>query len=162
MNITSKSRYALKIMMDLTQHEGELVHRSDVAHRQGVPLDYMDQILSRLRDAGLIESTRGRGGGYKLARQPDQISILEIFSNVEDVFEPVQCLDGGLGCLAQQVCQSKDAWGVISGAIHQALSGIILADIVASTTSGKGASLDLPAAPQECRAPRRKPSATKF
>lgn len=161
MNITSKSRYALKIMMDLAQHEGHLVHRADVAQRQGVPLDYMDQILSRLRDGSLIESTRGRGGGYKLALQPDQISVLEIFSSVEDVFEPVQCLDGGAGCMAQQVCQSKDAWGVISGAIHEALSGIILGDIVASTTTGKAPSADLLASPQECRAPRRRASATK-
>ena len=162
MNITSKSRYALKIMLDLAQHDGVLVHRSDVAQRQGVPIDYMDQILSRLRDGGLIESTRGRGGGYKLARHPEEISVLEIFSIVEDVFEPVQCLDGGMGCMAQHVCQSKDAWGVISGAIHQALSGIILADIVASTTAGKAPLVDLPIPPQECRAPRRRAAATKL
>ncbi len=161
MNITSKSRYALKIMMDLAQHEGDLVHRSDVAQRQGVPLDYMDQILGRLRDGALIESTRGRSGGYRLAKKPEEISILEIFSCVEDAFEPVQCLDGGSGCMAQHVCQSKDAWGVISGAIHRALSGIILADIIDSTSSGKPQLGDITMAPQECRAPRRKAALSK-
>lgn len=152
MNITSKSRYALKIMMDLAQHGEDVVHRSDIAARQGIPLDYMDQILSRLREAGLISSMRGRGGGYRLARSSDEISMHEIFTAVEDSFEPVQCLDGGRGCLAEHFCGSKGAWGIISGAIRQSLSGIILSEIAGRPAPTPDKSSNL----QECRAPRRR------
>lgn len=156
MNITSKSRYALKIMMDLAEATIPITHRADIAQRQGIPLDYMDQILARLREGGLIESTRGRGGGYGLARSALQISVLEIFTVVEDAFEPVQCLEGGKGCLAEHVCSSKDAWGVISSAIRHTLSGIILADIAAHKMP-----LPVEIGIQECRAPRRRSGAEK-
>lgn len=164
MNVTSKSRYALKIMMDLADHGGEgLVHRGDIARRQGIPLDYMDQILVRLREGGLIDSTRGRSGGYRLAKPASEVSVLEIFSAAEDAFQPVQCLEGGTSCVAEHVCSSKDAWSVISGAIRGSLSGIILTDLVAR---GAGKGLTLPgipasATPQECRAPKRRVGGSK-
>jgi Rrf2 family protein len=156
MNITSKSRYALKIMMDLAEAGDALVHRSDISMRQGIPLEYMDQILSRLREGGLIESTRGRSGGYRLSRPASEVSTLEIFMAVEDAFEPVQCLDGGKGCLAEHVCSSKDAWGTISSAIRHALSGIILSEIVTHRQP-----MPFEVGLQECRAPRRRSGASK-
>jgi Rrf2 family protein len=159
MNITSKSRYALKIMMDLAEHaEVPVVHRGDIAARQGIPLDYMDHILSRLREGGLIDSTRGRGGGYRLVRAPEGISALTIFTVVEDAFQPVQCLEGGTGCVAEHVCSSKDAWGLISGAIRDTLSGIMLTDLVANKAQAKSEALagPLAALSQECRAPKRR------
>ena len=165
MNITSKSRYALKIMLDLAQQEGPLVHRSEIAARQGIPLDYMDHILSRLRDHGLIGSTRGRSGGYRLAVPADRISVHEIFSAVEDAFQPVRCLEGGVHCGAEHVCGSKDAWGRISGAIHTALSGIILTDLVQQGKGMQTPALSMPATPtretQECRAPERRAGGTR-
>lgn len=169
MNITSKSRYALKIMMDLAEAKSDLTHRSDIAQRQGIPLDYMDQIMSRLRERGLIGSTRGRSGGYRLSRAASEVSVLEIFTAVEDAFEPVQCLDGGHGCMAEHFCSSKDAWGAISSAIRQALSGIILSDIVArkvphpfeAPTKEVQPHSESPGGIQECRAPRRRVGATK-
>lgn len=175
MNITSKSRYALKIMMDLALHQEQLSHRVDIAQRQGVPLDYMDQILLRLKEQGLIDSTRGRSGGYRLARTPEQISMYEIFNAVEDGFIPVLCLDGFHSCHAEQFCQSKDAWGVISGSIRDTLSNILLSSIISDRSphlvevserriSSDKIPLDphLPSDPSaletrihECRAPRR-------
>jgi Rrf2 family iron-sulfur cluster assembly transcriptional regulator len=170
MNITSKSRYALKIMMDLAESSADRVQRHDIAGRQGIPPDYMDHILSRLRDAGLILSIRGRGGGYRLAKPADEISMLEIFVAVEDAFEPVQCLEGGVGCMVSHICSSKDVWTEISNAIRQSLSGIILSDVVAKKLPGTPAfpldalSEGLNAAGarppvvrlQECRAPKKR------
>ncbi len=163
MNVTSKSRYALKILMDLAEHGGDdLTHRSDIAARQGIPPDYMDQILGRLREGHLIDSTRGRSGGYRLAKPASSISVLEIFSVVEDAFQPVQCLEGGLGCVSEHVCSSKDAWGVISGAIRDSLSGIILTELVANKTMARPQSAGpVPATAQECRAPKRRVGASK-
>jgi cysteine desulfurase len=154
MNITSKSRYALKILMDLAQHPDQVVQRQDIATRQGIPLDYMDHILIRLREAGLIESTRGRSGGYKVLKSTDKISIYEIFTTVEDAFQPVQCLDGGRGCIAEHVCSSKDAWSEITSAVSATLSGIILAEIVEKSQNTRAPEAD--SVVQECRAPKRR------
>lgn len=157
MNITSKSRYALKIMLDLAQSsDGALAHRADVASRQGIPIDYMDQILIRLREAGLIVSIRGRSGGYRLARPALEISALMVFMAVEDAFAPVSCLEHGSGsCQVASFCGAKDAWSEISHAIHKALSGILLSDLVAKD---QGVSAVRTIAPplQECRAPSRR------
>jgi Rrf2 family iron-sulfur cluster assembly transcriptional regulator len=166
MNITSKSRYALKIMMDLAacaapgDHDG-VTHRAVIATRQGIPLDYMDHVLSRLREAGLIASVRGRGGGYRLARQPAEVSVWEIFMAVEDSFQPVQCLEGEHNCVVEHLCSSRDAWADISSAIRHSLSGIILAELVAKRGATPAAR---PAPPvpsvHECRAPNRRPASS--
>ena len=156
MNITSKSRYALKILMDLLDRNESVIHRSDIAQRQGIPLDYMDQILARLREKGLIVSIRGRAGGYKLARDPADISVFDIFVAVEEAFQPVQCLDGTQGCLAEHVCRSKDAWTVISDAIHDTLSGIILTDLAQRKSKGVVNRSEVVSLPHECRAPKRR------
>lgn len=154
MNITSKSRYALKILMDLAQHPDTVVHRQDIASRQGIPLDYMDHILTRMREAGLIESMRGRAGGYKLLKSPEKISVYDVFTTVEDAFQPVQCLDGGRGCVAEHVCSSKDAWSEITNAVSATLSGIILAEIVEKSQNTKAP--DAESVVHECRAPKRR------
>jgi Rrf2 family protein len=160
MNITSKSRYALKIMMDLAAtSDGSLTHRADIAGRQGIPLDYMDQILGRLRDARLIASTRGRAGGYRLARPATEVSALAIFTAVEDAFEPVSCLESGTGgCMVESICGAKDAWSEISHAIHKSLSGILLSELVARDQASLQARMPGLVAPplQECRAPSRR------
>jgi Rrf2 family iron-sulfur cluster assembly transcriptional regulator len=143
-----------------------LAHRSDVSARQGIPLEYMDQILGRLRDAGLIASTRGRGGGYRLAKEAAEISMHDIFTSVEDAYQPVQCLDGhkeGVApCGASPICVSKDVWSDISLAISRSLSGIILADVVARHNpmrpGGAEALPDGLMGLQECRPPRKSAS----
>lgn len=156
MNITSKSRYALKILMDLAQHPGEVVHRSEISSRQGVPLDYMDHVLIRLREVGMIESIRGRSGGYKMLKSTDKISVYDIFTAVEDSFQPVQCMDGGRGCIAEHVCSSKDAWTEITGAVSATLSGIILAEIVEKSQYMRTVASDVDSVVHECRAPKRR------
>ena len=179
MNVTSKSRYALKIMMDLAAEAGShgelsllgigsagdgpspVIQRGAIASRQGIPLDYMDHILQRLRDAGLIASVRGRSGGYSLGRAADSITVHDIFKAVEDAWHPVQCLEGGEGCQAEHICSSKDAWSHISAAITGTLSGIILAELVEGPKSSTQNAAQGAAAWQglyECRAPRRAPS----
>ncbi|TWW08158.1 hypothetical protein E3A20_27130 [Planctomyces bekefii] len=160
MNITSKSRYALKIMMDLANQKGAITHRAEIAQRQGIPLDYMDQILGRLREGRLIDSIRGRSGGYRLAREARSISVHDIFTMVEDAFEPVRCLEGGVSCTMEHACSSKDAWTTISTAIRQALSGILLADLADHAWPASLAAVDLGI--QECRAPRRRSGAEEL
>lgn len=110
LNITAKSRYALKIMMDLAAEDYQNPQqRHIIASRQKIPLDFMDQITSKLRSSGLLDSIRGRNGGFKLAKKASEISILDIFKAVEDCFYPVMCLEGE-SCGKENTCISIDVW----------------------------------------------------
>jgi Rrf2 family protein len=110
-NITSKGRYALKIMIDLALHvEDGKQQRLEIAERQGIPPDYIDQILSRLRASQLIESIRGRYGGFLLDKEPSEISAWDIFAAAEDTLYPVRCMES-TGCGCDQSCSTKDIWG---------------------------------------------------
>ena len=160
MNITSKSRYALKIMIDLAQLDADTPHtkRAGMAARQGIPPDYMDHILSRLRDKELIESIRGRGGGFRLRRDAKEISVWDIFSAVEDGMVPVQCMEHDKGCGVEPLCSSKEAWTEIVQAVHSSLHAIRLSSLAARAfripeSIWHGANID--AGAQECRAPRK-------
>lgn len=128
MNLTSRSRYALKIMMDLARYGATqpLVRRSEIASRQGIPTDYLDQIMVKLRAGNLVESIRGRSGGYKLARPADEISMWDLFSSVEESMIPVECISSGQACDFESSCSSRDVWYSIYGALKSSLSEIKL------------------------------------
>jgi Rrf2 family iron-sulfur cluster assembly transcriptional regulator len=132
MNLTSKSRYAFKIMIDLAvRSAGTQAERGVVVARHGIPASYMDQILLRLRNAELVVSARGRKGGYRLARRPDEISVLDIVVAVEDALEPVQCLVASELCVHQETCVSKDAWHHVYEAMKTSLKGLTLKALAA-------------------------------
>lgn len=117
--------------MDLAYFQGDgLVSRKDIAQRQGVPFDYLDQIMLRLRRGGLVESTRGRAGGYRLAKAAETIHLQKIFSTVEDSIYPVGCLDDGGGCDFEGFCISEPAWGLIFERLSEALSDLSLASLM--------------------------------
>ena len=108
MNITAKSRYALKIMMDLAIKEGSST-RQDIAKRQGLSVDFMDHVISSLKADELIRTTRGRSGGLCLNREPSEISMWDIFSCVEDQIFSVMCATHE-GCEIDSSCMSADVW----------------------------------------------------
>jgi Rrf2 family protein len=132
-NLTSRSRYALKIMMDLAHYGATkpLVRRSEIASRQGIPTDYLDQIMVKLRSGNLVESTRGRSGGYRLARPANEITMWDLFSSVEESMIPVECISSGSPCDFESSCSSKDAWNTIFVSIKLSLSGISLGTLAA-------------------------------
>lgn len=117
--------------MDLAYHEQmPHVHRKDIADRQGVPFEYLDQILGKLRKSGLVESVRGRGGGYRLARSSSVISAWDILSAVEDSLRPVACIGEEHSCAFGVACVSKDAWQSVHSEIQKALQSMNLAVMV--------------------------------
>lgn len=133
MNLTSKSRYALKIMIDLAHHGATqaLVRRNEIAHRQGVPTDYLDQIMIKLRGADLVKSVRGRSGGYLLGRASAEITMWDIFYAVEgNSMVPVDCILTSHVCDFESSCSSKDAWATIFGSVKSSLSEIKLNRLV--------------------------------
>lgn len=129
MNLTSRSRYALKIMLDLSHRRHEpLVRRQEIVARQGIPSKYLDQILIRLRRSGLVESVRGRTGGYRVGRDIEQISIWEVFRAVEDGIYPVECVDEHHGCEFMQSCTAVEPWQIIFATLRSCLEGMTLSD----------------------------------
>lgn len=161
MNFTSRSRYGLKIMMDLTHfHHEPLVRRADIANRQGVPSDYLDQIMIRLRGGGLVESIRGRNGGYKLARNPADISLWDIFFSVEDAIYPTECLGEGHNCDYESGCAAQPVWGDIFSAVRAPLERMKLSEIAEKWSNEK---LMCPVGGvRECRPGRSGPSIVKM
>src|SRR5882724_9178077 len=109
-------------MMDLAVHE-ENGHqqRHNIALRQNVPLDFMDQITSRLRTAELLTSIRGRSGGFQLTKSPQEISLWEIFQAVEDSLYPVKCLEDEK-CELELSCISVGVWEDVFKVMRNALS----------------------------------------
>ena len=158
--ITSRSRYALKIMMDLAKHEDLQQRRHDISSRHGIPADYMDHILASLREGGLVESIRGRNGGLKIGRPALEITVWDIFQSAETNMQPVACLDTNYQCSILDACISKSAWGEIYAAMRTALSLLSLkslADKYESTDHSTPVNDIGEFFVQECKAPSRAP-----
>ncbi len=117
-------------MMDLAeQEENGHQQRHNIAQRQHIPLDFMDQITSRLRAAGLVHSIRGRSGGFELAKPTNDISLWDIFQAVEDSLYPVKCLEDEM-CDLEASCISFGIWEEVFTVMRQALKEKTLAQSV--------------------------------
>lgn len=131
MRLTTKGRYAVTAMLDLALHEDRSpISLADISKRQEISLSYLEQLFSKLRQNGLVLSVRGPGGGYRLSRDADEIFVAEIVDAVNESIDATNC--GGAGnCQKGQVCLTHYLWCDLSEQIHQFLSGISLAGLVA-------------------------------
>lgn len=132
MNITSKGRYALRIMLDLAQHRGDgFVSVKTVAERQGISMKYLESIVGSLRQAGLVGSTRGKEGGYSLLRAPEDYSAGEILRCVEDNLAPVSCIrDGSVNCAQAGECLTVRMWKELDEITNAYLDTVTLEDLL--------------------------------
>jgi Rrf2 family transcriptional regulator, iron-sulfur cluster assembly transcription factor len=131
MNVTSKSRYALQIMLDLAKSEkGSLRKRSQLAEEHKISQNYMNKIIFKLKNKNLIECCRGSCGGLRLIKPANQITLWQIISAVENRTAPVNCVDDINSCSIAQKCISKDAWLSIFSDIKSSLSSKKLADFI--------------------------------
>lgn len=156
MNFTAKSRYALKIMIDLALYADKGVQqREEIASRAGIPADFMDQITVKLKNYGLIESVRGRRGGYRLARPVTCISAFDIFSAVEgESLYPVACLQAESDCDRETSCMARLAWNKIYTGITDELRSQHLSELVNLAARG-GTMVGAVSDRRECLAPRK-------
>jgi len=131
MRLTTKGRYAVTAMLDLTLHfEKGPISLADISERQGISLSYLEQLFTRLRRAGLVRSTRGPGGGYSLSRNADEIPVADVIVAVDEKVDTTRC--GGLGnCQDDERCLTHDLWVDLSEQIYSFLNGISLAQVVA-------------------------------
>lgn len=131
MKLTTKGRYAVTAMLDLALHYDQgAVTLADIARRQGISLSYLEQLFARLRRHGLVDSTRGPGGGYNLAKDPEQISIAQIIVVINENIDATRC-GGERNCDDDETCLTHSLWEKLSERIYEFLDGITLADLVA-------------------------------
>ncbi len=130
MRLTTKGRYAVTAMLDLALHykDGPIT-LADISQRQGISLSYLEQLFSKLRKNGLVDSTRGPGGGYRLSRDFHEIAVADVITAVDEKVETTRC--GGLSnCQDEQQCLTHELWTDLSAQIHDFLKGISLGQLV--------------------------------
>lgn len=141
MELNTKGRYAVMAMADLArENRGETVSVSlaDIARRQQISLAYLEQLFAKLRRAGLVESVRGRSGGYHLARPAGAIAIHDIMTAVDEPVEMTRCAAEGLsGCVGHKRCLTHGLWEGLTDHIRQYLSGISLQDVLEGVGRGR-------------------------
>ena len=132
MNVTSKGRYALRVMLDLAQHpEDGYVSLKTVADRQGISMKYLEMIVGGLKKAELVDSTRGKEGGYKLNRSPADYKVGEILRSLEDTLAPVACIkDGSVHCEQASACMTIPMWKELDDITNAYLDGVTLEDLL--------------------------------
>lgn len=139
MNLTTKGRYAVMAMVDLAMHSnGKPITLADVAERQGITLNYLEQIFMRLRKDGLVQSIRGPGGGYVLALKKDEISVGDVVQAVEESTSMTRCtnLENGKGCFKNNArCITHDLWEGLTQQIDGYLSSVSLHDVCEGTVA---------------------------
>ena len=132
MKISTKGRYALRMMLDLAEHQGDgYIALKDIAKRQNVSKKYLEQIVPILNKADILNTNRGYQGGYRLARTPDQYTVGDILRITEGSISPVACLDKNpVECERAAECATLPVWQGLYKVITDYLDGITLQDIL--------------------------------
>ncbi|MEW6982245.1 Fe-S cluster assembly transcriptional regulator IscR [Colwelliaceae bacterium 6471] len=130
MKLTSKGRYAVTAMLDVAIHAATgPVPLADISERQGISLSYLEQLFSRLRKHGLVNSVRGPGGGYRLGKCSAQIAIADVISAVDESVNATRCQGKG-NCQDGNQCLTHSLWEDLSERIEDFLQGISLSELV--------------------------------
>ena len=130
MRLTTKGRFAVTAMLDLAIHGGKgPVTLAGISRRQHISLSYLEQLFGKLRRHTLVDSVRGPGGGYTLARQTDKMSVADIIIAVDEPLDATQC--GGLeNCQDEQRCMTHDLWSTLNEKMYEYLQSVTLAELV--------------------------------
>ena len=130
MRLSTKGRYGVTAMMDLAIHDNAgPVTLADISQCQGISLSYLEQLFSKLRKGGLVEGVRGPGGGYRLSRPAEEISIAEIITAVDEKVDMTNCDQKG-NCHEGEKCLTHELWSELSKRLFDFLQGITLAQFV--------------------------------
>ncbi len=132
MKISTKGRYAIRLMLDIARHSsGENVSLKEISKRQDISLKYLEQIVNALSKAGFLRSQRGSQGGYKMTRKPEEYTILDILEVTEGGMAPVACLEDEINqCPRSAKCPTIEMWSGLYEVITNYLRGITIADLI--------------------------------
>jgi Rrf2 family iron-sulfur cluster assembly transcriptional regulator len=132
MKLSTKGRYAVMAMVDIGQNgEGRTVSLAEISERQDISQEYLEQLFVKLRKAGLVQSARGPGGGYRLARDADDIVIYDVISAVDEPMKMTRCEGDAVdGCVKGERCCTHDLWSSIGRQVNTFLANVTLDDVV--------------------------------
>lgn len=138
MKISTKGRYALRVMIDLAEHNSEnYIPLKDIVARQEISQKYLESIMSDLSKAGMLEGQHGKGGGYKLNRAPDQITVYEVLKTAEGDLAPVACLEAmAKPCSRAAECKTLPMWEKFYEIIRNYFSSVTLSDLTQNDADG--------------------------
>ena len=130
--ISTRGRYALRVMVDLAEHsDGSFVAMKEVAERQQISLKYLERILPLLVEQKLVEGMRGKGGGYRLTKEPEEYSLREILLAAEGDLAPVACLTHNAApCPREGDCRTLPVWRELNELVMHYLDGKSLAELM--------------------------------
>ena len=140
MKISTKGRYALRMMLDLAlNEENGYIPIKEIAKRQGISDKYLEQIISVLNRAGYVKSIRGAGGGYKLTKKPSEYTVKMILELTEGSLAPVACLEDEVNtCERADRCVTLSVWKKIYKAVNDVVENITLQDLVDDSKAIEG------------------------
>ena len=132
MKLSTKGRYAVMAMVDIGQNgEGRTVSLAEISERQDISQEYLEQLFAKLRKAGLVRSARGPGGGYRLARDADDIVIYDVIAAVDEPMKMTRCEGDAVdGCVKGERCCTHDLWSSIGRQVNTFLANVTLDDVV--------------------------------
>lgn len=131
MRISTKGRYALRIMIDLALNgNGNFISLKSIAERQEISNKYLEQIISLLNKAGLLEAARGNNGGYKLAKEPKEYTVGDILRASEGDLAPVYCVTGDGDCEKKHDCRTYAFWEGLDNVINEYVDSKTLEDLI--------------------------------
>jgi len=143
MRLSTKGRYAVMAMADLARRQSDAVRAvalADIATRQEISLSYLEQLFARLRRKGLVQSARGPGGGYRLARAAAETSIADIVHAVDEPLRATRCGDRAKGCMLKgEKCLTHELWADLGAHIEGYLASVSLADVISGRLREKAA-----------------------
>ena len=137
MRLTTKGRFAVTAMLDLAMNSGKRpVTLAGISQRQSISLSYLEQLFGKLRRHTLVESVRGPGGGYTLARDLAKVSVADIITAVDEPLDATQC-GGKENCKDEQRCMTHDLWATLNDKMYEYLDSVKLSDLVAQQDARK-------------------------
>ncbi|MBD9218905.1 MAG: RrF2 family transcriptional regulator [Clostridiales bacterium] len=138
MMVSTKGRYALRVMIDLAEHNTrDYIPLADIAKRQEISEKYLESIVGVLSKKGLVESLRGKGGGYRLNRLPEEYTVASILKVTEGSLAPVACLENEVNtCPRAAECRTIDMWTKLYKLIDDFFEGVTIADLIRPDDGG--------------------------
>ena len=138
MLISTKGRYALRVMIDLAEHQtGEFISLRGIAQRQEISEKYLESIIRMLVKNKVVDSLRGKGGGYRLRKSPDQYTVGSILQLTEESLAPVSCLEENAeACPRAGFCRTFPLWQGLDRVIHEYLESVTIADLMEQGSAG--------------------------
>ena len=138
MLISTKGRYALRIMIDLAEHQTDaFISLRGIAQRQEISEKYLESIIRMLVKARVVDSLRGKGGGYRLNKTPDQYTVGSILRLTEESLAPVSCLEANAeACPRAGRCRTLNLWQGLDKVIYEYLESVTIADLMEQGTVG--------------------------